>query len=1018
MESRPRNSPMRLRRMPDSPVPSGNRSETSISGRSESGISDGGVEDTEYELGPALKAFWSLNASRVPSGSRRKALEVWAGEKTSRLMGRDGVFSQEAQVDAYMTLLTSAVEQYVRKRAERGDRSPSGSVMTVRSELSSISGGRGRRQTDRLEGGATETMGSVLFIGVAGNVDREYPVVGPSNVVKNVNPNIGSPFDIGNQTEIENLGDSPVSLRKAATRELIAPKRGDESERQYQQRRDAVERLYVTSVNNAGGAIASGSSIYAAPRGNKQLGGERRPIEQSERRSEVKREEEARTRVPSTGLSSISEEIGIFDSDSQGVESPESRARRQLNAKGKQPMRNTSPERLVKVPQQKQHRASTPVQKGNKNQIGVHTQGEKPTVASTTQRVARAVSFADRTIYQRYRDEDIEKGQESLYDDQGIAFVGRMAVEAEDLEKILSGKSRRNGRERSAKPTQRQNSGERSQSVTPGRGVAQDDGSEELEPLNTATSQGRERLEYSMPPPDYNRGSTMPGSTLATQHHRRIMRNRLTRLIQERLQVRPRLPDTHRSRRFDSKAVDQYQGSPKFSELENWLTGVCVHMESVQYGGEDMDGERVRVTSELLTGEAKKWYNHQVVNINREKKGWTFEEVILGLYSRFVHASTTQDARSRFYRTRYSTRTGVQGYYETLLSHAQNMVVYPDQYTLISTFLRGLPEGLKVELIKTKGLVPEVHRVEEFVSAAKAWEEANQTYEYFSQLGEAGIPVAKLRESRGQGQSAEPQKESGQDKPNGGNLGATNPKGYREGRRESGPREGRRDNGPRESRRDNAPRDETRRNTRNLTGRKDDGNQPKPGEKTSENVCYECGKPGHYARDCKSGKKEFLKAAHTEVPESGGDDPQSEEPQDGSDSGGESDQSSHHTVYSEVKFDGNEYYTQQSDSEDALRAMSVLAADDHLAANEAGPVGVKKNDGGQKDVVIRRSHSKRTRPTVAFAAKECLASYVEVGGVKAWALWDSGSTTTGVTPAFAQVANIRKIGMALSCFVL
>ena len=38
--------------------------------------------------------------------------------------------------------------------------------------------------------------------------------------------------------------------------------------------------------------------------------------------------------------------------------------------------------------------------------------------------------------------------------------------------------------------------------------------------------------------------------------------------------------------------------------------------------------------------------------------------------------------------------------------------------------------------------------------------------------------------------------------------------------------------------------------------------------------------------------------------------------------------------------------------------------------------------------------------------KECLATFVNVGGFKAWTLWDSGSTTTGITPTYAQVADI------------
>ncbi|KAG6870635.1 hypothetical protein C0995_011640 [Termitomyces sp. Mi166 len=39
--------------------------------------------------------------------------------------------------------------------------------------------------------------------------------------------------------------------------------------------------------------------------------------------------------------------------------------------------------------------------------------------------------------------------------------------------------------------------------------------------------------------------------------------------------------------------------------------------------------------------------------------------------------------------------------------------------------------------------------------------------------------------------------------------------------------------------------------------------------------------------------------------------------------------------------------------------------------------------------------------------KECLVTYVEVNGHPAWTLWDSGSTTMGITPQFAHVNAIR-----------
>ena len=46
------------------------------------------------------------------------------------------------------------------------------------------------------------------------------------------------------------------------------------------------------------------------------------------------------------------------------------------------------------------------------------------------------------------------------------------------------------------------------------------------------------------------------------------------------------------------------------------------------------------------------------------------------------------------------------------------------------------------------------------------------------------------------------------------------------------------------------------------------------------------------------------------------------------------------------------------------------------------------------------------RPIVAKEDKKCLATYSKVERQYVWTLWDSGSTMTGLTPAFAQVTNI------------
>jgi hypothetical protein len=74
------------------------------------------------------------------------------------------------------------------------------------------------------------------------------------------------------------------------------------------------------------------------------------------------------------------------------------------------------------------------------------------------------------------------------------------------------------------------------------------------------------------------------------------------------------------------------------------------------------------------------------------------------------------------------------------------------------------------------------------------------------------------------------------------------------------------------------------------------------------------------------------------------------------------------------------------------------------------------------------SRKVRRRPKCSEDQKRCLATWVEVNGLRAWTLWDSRSTTTGITPAFAELAevpvdeledpHILQLGMVGSCSII
>ena len=148
------------------------------------------------------------------------------------------------------------------------------------------------------------------------------------------------------------------------------------------------------------------------------------------------------------------------------------------------------------------------------------------------------------------------------------------------------------------------------------------------------------------------------------------------------------------------------------------------------YGGKDRDKERVLSTLEFLDSEARKWYHHHVINVHRAHLCWTFEEVIMGLYDQFVQPSTMQDMYKEFLSASYNSATSIQGYYDILMDHAQNMVIYPDDYQIMEHFLNGIPDDIW-EKVFDCSLSPEVNTIDDLVACAKAIEITKKTATHY-----------------------------------------------------------------------------------------------------------------------------------------------------------------------------------------------------------------------------------------------------------------------------------------------
>ncbi|KXN92730.1 hypothetical protein AN958_10750 [Leucoagaricus sp. SymC.cos] len=190
--------------------------------------------------------------------------------------------------------------------------------------------------------------------------------------------------------------------------------------------------------------------------------------------------------------------------------------------------------------------------------------------------------------------------------------------------------------------------------------------------------------------------------------------------------------------------------------------------------------------------------------------------------------------------------------------------------------------------------------------------------------------------------------------------------------------------------------------------------------------CRKCGGIDHWADKCPQDSKgrSYLKAAHTIA--EGGDELKYIDNGSREDPSNENNNEADNDEHQETDSSEDEYikveviesdYGSDIDEDYKFGAMIQDTDNDEIIINgltgepSLAPEDEVKRSKNEKikirRVTLLKHKDKIMHPQAKHSKKQCLATLIDINGIGAWMLWDSGSTTMGITPSFAHIAGIK-----------
>ena len=169
----------------------------------------------------------------------------------------------------------------------------------------------------------------------------------------------------------------------------------------------------------------------------------------------------------------------------------------------------------------------------------------------------------------------------------------------------------------------------------------------------------------------------------------------------------PTEPIKDYAKAMKSLSPPTYSGEDDDLKFTTWLNGYLTYCRRLNITGLENEGGRVDLLAQVLKDKAEQWLYNHVQSPGRQREIWTFEDIIIALYQRFVITDLFRQAEVNFHNVKWDEKKGPQGVAKDLNWWASQMLEHPSKKILRDKFISCLPVKMEMELVKQHNLDPD-----------------------------------------------------------------------------------------------------------------------------------------------------------------------------------------------------------------------------------------------------------------------------------------------------------------------